>query len=75
MKGKRGELNLHFIVLSFKRSNRAWLVLHYDWFSDHLPCTVFLKAVYFFSGMGSSLPFDNVTVKRLILVICIGFTR
>ena len=43
--------------------------------SIHLPCTAFLKAVYFFSGIGSDFPFERVTVKRLILTMYPGFTR
>ena len=37
--------------------------------------TLSLKAVYFFSGTASSFPFDRVTLKRLMLMICRGFTR
>ena len=34
--------------------------------------TVFLKAVYFFSGIGRSFPSDKVTWKRLITIILIA---
>ena len=43
--------------------------------SIHFPYTAFLKAVYFFSGIGRVFPFISVTEKRLMVTIYLGFTR
>ena len=41
----------------------------------YLSYTVFLKAVYFFSGIGRIIPFERVTVKRLISMMYFVLTR